>query len=240
MLATRLLSNRTTGASLSVYDSRSLGRRCSEVSQESGRIPRMRWRLVAASGGHGQELPFRAESPARHGADPDATRVSQGARSRARRTPAILRRGSRIAVAAIELLLRQTDPVRTPPVQEELRGRCSSANDCRNALAPAGALRSQGWRTQQAARDQMRELRSRKGSISEIRLSPQVGQPSSPPDRARRSARVHRVSSPHIGEQLPQPYRRLCEARLINTPREAEKSSSAARMEASRIRRAHA
>ena len=32
----------------------------------------------------------------------------------------------------------------------------------------------------------------------------------------------------------------LCEARLINAPREAEKSSSAARMEASRTRRAHA
>src|SRR4029077_20790443 len=101
------------------------------------------------------------------------TRVSLGARSHARRTPAILRRGSRRVVAATEPRPPQTDPVRTPPVRAELRGRCSSVNDCRNAVARAGALLSPDWRTQQAAGDQMPELRLRKGSKCDIRVSPQ-------------------------------------------------------------------
>src|ERR1700686_3155280 len=168
----------------------------------------MRWRPIVATGGRGQELPFRAESPTRHGADPDATRVSRGARSHARRTPAILMRGSLRAVAAMEPRLRQTDPVHTPPVRAELRGRYSSVNDCRNAVAPAGALLLPGWRTHQEAGDQMRELRSRKGSICEIRLSLQLGQPSSPPGPARKSPPVPRVSSPHIEERLLEPCRR--------------------------------
>src|ERR1700676_5524594 len=104
----------------------------------------MRWRPIVATGGRGQELPFRAELPTRHGADPDATRVSRGARSHARRTPAILRRGSLRAVAAKEPRLPQPDPVRTPPARAELRERCSSVNDWRNALALAGALLSPG------------------------------------------------------------------------------------------------
>src|ERR1700728_1404545 len=100
--------------SLSVYHSR-LCPRCNEVSLESGRIPKMRWRPIEATGGCGQELPPRAELSMRRGADPDATRVSRGARSHARRTPAILKRGSPGAAAAIEPRLPQTDLVRTPP-----------------------------------------------------------------------------------------------------------------------------
>src|SRR5271155_3155350 len=119
----------------------------------------MRWRPIVATDGRAQELLFRAELPTRHCTDPDATRVSRGARSHARRTRAILRRESPKAAAAIELQLPRTDPVRTPPVRAKWRGKCSSVNDCRNAVAPAGALLSPGWRTHQEAADQTRELR---------------------------------------------------------------------------------
>src|SRR5580765_2522903 len=114
---------------------------------------------TVATAWYGPEPPFRAGRPTRRGADPDAAKVSRGARSHARRTPAILMCGSRTAVAAVEPRLPQTGPVRRLPVRAALRETCSSVNDCRNAVAPAGALRSPGRPRQQAAGGQMQVLR---------------------------------------------------------------------------------